>query len=136
MSKLHAIIRVFTLIAFITASLPFQMLEDTHYDGSIDLQDVISAVRQFEASAITPETFINTIRTAVSTLEVAADLKTVIKSDQSTGVQVASFSLTPVIVPRTLDFYTIPTLRFDGSWISTSYLSADQFPPTPPPKLA
>lgn len=135
MKQLHVILRVFTLIAFVAATLPLQMFEDAHFDGNIDLRDVISAVRQFEGSAIDTETFAQTVRMAVSTLEVAADLKTVIKADQSSSLQRAPFTQTPVLTASAVGASETLVTFIDWRDISTTFNSADLFPPTPPPKL-
>ena len=135
MNQLHVILRVFTVLAFVAASLPFQMIEDAHYDGNIDLKDVISAVRQFEASAINPDTFTHTVKAAVSTLEVAADLKTVITTDSATDINAASLTSLPVLLSSTIGILNLEINATEWQDSFEAFNSIDQFPPTPPPKL-
>lgn len=113
------------------------MVEDVHRDGSIDLRDAISAVRQFEGSAQHPETFAKTIRTAVATLEVAADMKTVIKTDISPTAASGGAIFTPTLLAASAVVDdAFGRCAFNAAPLSDDFISAEPTTPTPPPKLA
>ena len=134
MSHSRAIFRIFLLAAFVCASLPLQMLEDAHFDGNIDLKDAIFAVRQFEGSAVNTGLFSNSVRAAVASLEIAADLKTVIKTDQNRMGATAQ-SLAPATLFGSSGIAATETAAFTVRDIPDSFTSIDTLPPTPPPKL-
>jgi len=79
MKTWYKFICVILTILTISAGLPRFLFEDVSQDNIVDLQDAILVVKGVAQSAISPGGFKSKIERAVSTMNIAAGLKMVIK---------------------------------------------------------
>lgn len=68
------------IIVLLSSGIPLFTPEDTNRNSIIDLGDAILSVRDFVRSAENPETFTSHIERTLTTLHIAAGMKTVIKA--------------------------------------------------------
>jgi len=70
------------IIVLLSSGIPLFAPEDTNKNSVIDLGDAILSIRDFVRSADNPETFTSNIERTLTTLHIAAGMKTVIKASR------------------------------------------------------
>ncbi len=79
------IVNLFLILAMLSTALPLFDPEDINRDKRMDLDDVVLSVLNFSRSAENPATFIENMERVVSTLNIVAGLKTIIKPQENTN---------------------------------------------------
>jgi hypothetical protein len=123
-------------VAVLSSGLPVFAPEDAARDNTVDLKDAILLVRDFARTAENPADFSTMVKRAVSALQAAAGLKTVIKSDGGPKSTVSPFSIRlPYLV---CSFYHV-LFSMESAKVpepSMNYQSIDITPDSPPPRLS
>ncbi|MFH1982437.1 MAG: hypothetical protein ABIL58_11375 [Pseudomonadota bacterium] len=135
MKGLKITLRVLLVAALMAATMPYHHPADLHRDGSIDLRDAIMAMHEVASGAKDPASLQNHFRTAVTAIEVAANLKTVIKAD-ATGDLAAPSSSLPIGLLAYMPSPPPVLIQQHLRAASTAFCPLDPSPPTPPPKIA
>jgi len=135
MKGLESSLRVLLIAAMMAAAIPYQHPADLHRDGSIDLRDAIVAMRQVDGGGQDPSPLMGRLRTAVTTLEVAAGLKTIIKTDAAGGLTAQASSLPPVLLVHVAATAPV-SMQLHRLAEPAIFATVDSPPPTPPPRLS
>jgi hypothetical protein len=133
--KINRYILIIILIgAMVLPKLPFFNPNDATRDNRVDLQDAIVWIRDFARTVEDPSAFTTSVQKVLSTLNVVAGLKTVIKKGGDTRLVAKSFA-GEFCLMSSLD-YSTPlgrSSRLDEHGLG--YRSVVIAPDFPPPRL-
>jgi hypothetical protein len=132
MKAIRNIISLFLVIAMLSTALPLFSPEDAGRDGRVDLEDAILHARGLARAAEEPGSFSASMQKAVSTLQLLAGLKTVIKQDNTSKSSANSFNLN---LNYLISAYSLPLQSNNCDKILDQNVSYKDFivTPSPPP---
>lgn len=108
--------------------------DDPSGNGKMDLEDAIVLMKGFTHTAQDPSAFSASVSKLVSTLQVMAGLKTVIKPAKDTESGNAASSLTPLYLASSYNGSTPPDIAHQVTEPPFYCESAEPEPVSPPPK--
>ncbi|QTA78554.1 Uncharacterized protein dnl_07780 [Desulfonema limicola] len=125
------IISLFLILTVLFSGLHVFQPEDINRSGRVGLEDAILSVKAFLGLGDAPEEFASKIKNTISTFQISAGLKTVIKKADNKDVQ----NINPVYLVSVNDFFN-PVFTFSYVYDYCETFSTNLFPPrTPPPKF-
>ncbi|MDY6950594.1 MAG: hypothetical protein SWE60_03710 [Thermodesulfobacteriota bacterium] len=110
--------------------------DDPSGNGRIDLEDAIVLMKGFTHTAQDPSAFTASVSKLVSTLQVVAGLKTIIKPAKDIETGKASSPLTPLCLASSYNGATLPDIVCEVSEPPFYCESVEPEPVSPPPRAA
>jgi len=133
MKTARIILSCMLVLAVLSTGMPQKNVADFNGDGATDLADAILGLQKFEKTSENPRTFSVAVSDMITTLQVVAGFKKVIKADQTQGNQSGNNSI-PCYGPMTVVEFNLSHIK---SPCETErgylYQSIRITPPTPPP---
>jgi hypothetical protein len=125
---------IILIAAMVMPKLPFFNPDDATRDNRVDLQDAIVWIRDFARTVENPSAFTTSVQKVLSTLNVVAGLKTVIKKGGETRLVAKSLS-GDFCLMSSLD-YSTPLGRLSRlDDLEERYCSVVMQPDFPPPRV-
>ena len=123
------------ILTMLSTGLPLFSTQDADRNSRLDLRDVILNIQELARTIDNPTTFTTNIKKAISTLNAAAGLQTVIKQQRQTASNNGQISLE---APALISSFTDSAPMLDHIYLTEqklSYISTLLSPDLPPPKL-
>lgn len=121
-------------LAILSAGLPLYHPADMNRDGEVGLTDAIVSVRQLARSVTGEGAFRDRMENTLTSLSVAAGLKSVIRTGRDPGGESNLSALSGFMVPASPRFEALPPAASLAVERSLLYISPLFVPLTPPPR--
>jgi hypothetical protein len=128
------IIHFLLALAILSTGLPLYHSADMNRDGEVGLTDAIVSVRQLARTATGEAAFRDGMENTLTSLSVAAGLKSVIRTARDPGSETSVSALSVFVITSTDTFEALPPADLCAADRSLLYHSPMLIPLTPPPR--
>ena len=121
-------------LTILSAGLPLYHPADMNRDGELGLTDAIVSIRQLARSVTGEGAFRDGMENTLTSLSVAAGLKSVIRTGRDPGGESSLSALSGFMIPSSPEFEALPPAASCAVERSLLYISPMSAPLTPPPR--
>lgn len=128
------ILHLMLALAILSTGLPLYHPADMNRDGEVGLTDAIVSVRQLSLAASGEGAFRDGLENTLTSLSVAAGLKSVIRTGRDPGSETSVPAISVFMIPSADKFEALPPAALSAADRSLLYHSPMLVPLTPPPR--
>lgn len=134
MRNVRSIFHIILALAILSTGLPIYRSADMNRDGEVGLTDAIVSVRQLSRVANGEGAFRDGMENTLTSLSVAAGLKSVIRTGRDPGCETSVSALPVLMINAAYRFEALPPAVLCAADGSLLYNSPIPMPITPPPR--